>query len=445
MSQGPIFETPKVAVRDRFFNWSSERVPAARAKRGGQGRRSITWLPVHDRGAVEEFGVQGKPVRFLIGLAALFSMFALKPVARATGVSLANVAPLWGIFASWYLIAYRLLYRPALVRKAPFYALVFGNVAVGSAFALALPILGRRPDTPLWIGFSIMACVNGASETQGSLIFGSYFFVAPFLTLPFFHAMGCPTGRAAAWALVCGAASGYGYWFLARRREHWRQDRHDSEMRLAQERLAASERERDRLSRDLHDSVGTALSMVGLYASLAEHRAADPLEARRLAGTIRSSVREALNELRGVLQALPQRPARLADLVASLAAVARRAAEPTGSNLIVVVQEGGDLLLDGETRIGVVRIFHEAVHNALHHGQPLTIRASFSAADGHLTMVVNDDGEGFDPARVTAGTGIAGMRERAQELRGTLSVDSSRGAGTRLSLRLPLDSAGRTG
>jgi signal transduction histidine kinase len=442
MSGNDVSETPAVTGPDRFSDWSS---PGVRPARVRQGRRKNPWLPVHDRGAVEEFGVQGKPVRFLIGLAALFSMFAFEPVVRATGVSLANVAPLWGIFAAWYLIAHRLLYRAALVRSGPFYALVFGNVAVGSAFALALPILSRRPDTPLWIGFSIMACVNGASETEGSLLFGSYFFVAPFLTLPFFRAMGCPLGRAAAWALVCGAASDYGYWFLARRREHWRRDRHELEMRLARERLAASERERERLSRDLHDSVGTALSMVGLYASLAEHRAENPLEARRLAGTIRSSVRDALNELRGVLQALPQRPARLADLVASLEAVARRAAEPTGSNLIVAVQEGGDLLLDGQVRIGVVRIFHEAVHNALHHGQPLTVQATFSATDSHLMMVVTDDGEGFDPSDATAGTGISGMRERARELGGTVSVDSSPGTGTRLSLRLPLDPATRIG
>jgi signal transduction histidine kinase len=408
------------------------------------GRRKIPWLPVHDRGAVEEFGVQGKPVRFLIGLAILFSVFAYKPVIRATGVSLANIAPLWGIFASWYLIAYRLLYRAARTRRAAFYALVIGNVMVGSAFALALPILGRRPDTPLWIGFSIMACVNGASETQGSLVFGSYFFVAPFLTVPFFRAMGCPTVRAAAWALVCGAGSDYGYWFLARRREHWRRDRHESEMRQARDRLLASERERDRLSRDLHDSVGTALSMVALYASLAEHRAENPLESRRLALTIRSSVREALNELRGLLQALPQRPARLADLATSLETVARRAAEPTGVELVIAVQEGGDLLLDGQVRIGVVRIFHEAVHNALHHGQPLTVRAAFNVTEEQLVMVVSDDGKGFDPCQSTAGTGIAGMCERARELGGTLSVESTPGAGTMLSLRLPLGLAERT-
>jgi signal transduction histidine kinase len=403
----------------------------------------MSWLPVHDRGALGEFGVQGKPVRFLIGLAALFSIFALGPVTRATGVSLARIAPLWGIFAAWYLIGYRLLYRPALTRPLAFYGLMFGNVAVGSAFALALPILARRPDTPLWIGFSIMACVHGASETEGSLLFGTYFFVAPVLTVPFFRAMGCPTVRAAAWALVCGAASGYGYWFLARRREHWRRDRHEAAIRQAQERLAASERERDRLSRDLHDSVGTALSLVALYASLAEHHAENPLEARRLAGTIRSSVRDALNELRGLLQALPQRAARLQDLVASLSAVARRAAEPTGVNLLITVEQGGDLLLDGEARIGVVRVFQEAVHNALHHGQPLTVRVTFSASEGNVMMMVSDDGQGFDPHRDTAGTGIAGMRERARELGGTVSVESSPGVGTKLHLRLPIDPAGR--
>jgi signal transduction histidine kinase len=432
---GSVVEAPKVTGGEK----SPDGSPAPAAPTSPRPRRRpIPWLPVHDRGALQEFGVHGKPIRFLIGLAVLFSIFGFEPVARTTGVSLSNLAPLWGIFAAWYLIAYRLLFRASLTRRAPFYALVIGNVAVGSAFALALPILGRRPDTPLWVGFAIMACVHGASETEGSLILGTYFFVAPFLTLPFFQAMGHSTGRSFAWIAVCGAASGYAYWFLARRRAHWRRDRHESEMRQARERLAASERERERLSRDLHDSVGTALSMVALYASLAEHRAEHPLEARRLAGTIRSSVRDALNELRGVLQALPQRPARLADLAASLAVVARRAAEPTGTSLAIEVPTGGDRVLDGQVRIGVVRIFHEAVHNAINHGQPLTVRATFSVEDEHLVMVVNDDGHGFDLGQTTAGTGIAGMRERARELGGTVRVESKPGTGTTLSLRLPM-------
>lgn len=96
--------------------------------------------------------------------------------------------------------------------------------------------------------------------------------------------------------------------FLARRREQWRLTHHEAELREAARRLKESEHERTWLARDLHDTVGTTLSLVALYGALAQRPTEDPGYARKLAGTIRQAARHALDDLRAVISAIPQGP-----------------------------------------------------------------------------------------------------------------------------------------
>jgi signal transduction histidine kinase len=393
---------------------------------------------VQEQAAIDEFAVQGKPLRFALAVGVALSVLAWPPVARATRIPIRFVFELWVLLAAWFGVAHRLLYRRARQQARAFYTLVFGNTIVGAVVSLALPVLAGTPDTPLWAAFVAMACIIGASETSGSLTMGIFHGVAPLGTIPFFLQRGCPPERAIAVPLIIASASMFGYWYLARRRDHWRRDRHEREMAAAQNRLAESEKERRRLARDLHDTVGTALSLVGLYGSLAEHRADDAAESRRLAASIRSAASAALRELRGMIQSLPQDPAPVRELVAGLAVVARRTLEPAGVSLEVAIRPDADVIVGGKARTTLVRIFQEAVHNALFHGRPARIQVVFAVEGGRVEMVVRDNGVGFEPSAVQAGTGIAGMRERAREMGGDLAVSSTPGAGAVVHLRLPL-------
>jgi len=283
-----------------------------------------------------------------------------------------------------------------------------------------------------------MACAVGASETEASLLLGLFFPLAPLATIPLYVAQGHPLSRAAAGPLIASFASGYGYWYLARRRDHWRRDRHEREMVLAAGRLAESEREHHRLSRDLHDSVGTTLSLVALYGRLAEDRSHDADETRRLAATICDAARSGLDELRGVLHALPQSPATIEELAHGMALVAQRTAEPAGAVLSVEIRRGARTVVHGKLRSTLVRVFQEAVHNAVRHGRAAHIRALLAADDRRIQLEIADDGCGFDPSSPGAGSGLAGMRARARELGGEVTIDSASGAGARVRLALPL-------
>lgn len=405
--------------------------------------RSLSWLPTRERMTIEEFGMHGRPTRLLLSLSLVWAIFLLPPVVRTTGVTFGEVLIIWSFLAAWSTVAHWRLYRLASSEWAAFYVLVFGNVAVGAVVSLSLPILAGKPETPLWMGFAIMACINGAAEAEGSLLLGLFHAVAPLGTVPFFLARGYAPERAFASPTVAAVASAYGYWYLARRREHWRRDRHEREMELATRRLEVSEKERRRLSRDLHDTIGTSLSLVALYGSLAEHHAAsNPAETLRLAGTIRDVARGALVALRDVLQAIPQGPTPLGELAAGLEIIFRRAAEPVGTALRVEVVNGTEVIVQGSVRTAIVRVFQEAVHNAIQHGQSRNISALLAAGDDRVELMVSDDGKGFEPERARRGTGIDGMRDRARELGGDVTVESVVGGGARVRLELPLSQGG---
>jgi signal transduction histidine kinase len=407
-----------------------------------RGFRALRWLPARERASIEEFGVQGRPLRYLSGVAATLAVVTIPCVTRATGVRLGPVGFVFGLHAAWVLVANRLFYPRAHRSWAAFYALALGMIVQGAAIALSLPLLSHQPSTPLWVAFVIMACAVGASETQASLALGIFFPLAPLATTPFYLFRGYPLAQAVAGPLVASFAAGYGYWYIAGRREHWRRDRHETEMALTAARLAHSEKERLRLSRDLHDSVGTTLSLVALYGSLAEDRSNDAAETRRLAATMRDAALAGLDELRGVLLALPQSPATLAELARGMALVAQRTAEPSGAELTIEVTSGGAEVLQGTIRSALLRIFQETVHNAVHHGRAVHIQAFLAASRSRVELEVTDDGQGFDPLAPPKGSGISGIRARARELGGDVTVESMIGAGARVRLQLPLGAGG---
>ena len=86
----------------------------------------------------------------------------------------------------------------------------------------------------------------------------------------------------------------------------------------------------------------------------------------------------------------------------------------------------------------ILRIAREALHNAIHHARANTIRILFIANNDEVELRVEDDGEGFDPARSTPGHfGLVGMRERAANIGGQLNILSSPGTGCIVRLTIP--------
>lgn len=195
----------------------------------------------------------------------------------------------------------------------------------------------------------------------------------------------------------------------------------------------AASRERERLARDLHDSVIQTLYGISLGAGTAgELLGHDPVLAQQSIAWIRESAAVGLTDVRGIILRL--RPQAL-DLTVSLG---RLLESPHLRDSRITAQFGPEPAASDEVREAVYRIAQEAVQNAAKHAgaEQVTLRLFGSAGD--VILEVHDDGVGFDPTEDFRGRlGIHSMRTRAETAGGTLDITSVPGAGTVVRARLP--------
>ena len=198
----------------------------------------------------------------------------------------------------------------------------------------------------------------------------------------------------------------------------------------------AQEVERRRLARELHDETGQALTSILLgLKSLEETVQTD--ESREAAARLRELVVATLQDVRRL--AVELRPSVLDDfgLVAALENLTSSFAEQTG----ISVDFGtalGEERVPGEVETALYRIVQESLTNVVKHARAQRVSISLTRMEGSVKAVVEDDGQGFDPAGADGGYGLVGMRERLALLGGRLRIESSPGAGTTIAAEVPL-------
>ena len=209
--------------------------------------------------------------------------------------------------------------------------------------------------------------------------------------------------------------------------------------------LNAQETERARVSRDLHDDVGQALTSVLLSLRLVESSLngdqPDVNDARQRTEDARELVAEALRRARQL--AFDLRPTVLDD-VGLLPALERltQAMTARGDTVVAFATDGlrgGRLPAEVETV--VYRVVQEALTNVVRHARASTASVTVMIVEGRVRALIEDDGVGFDAAASsTRGRlGLVGMTERAELLDGTFELSSRRHVGTTVLLEVPLD------
>ncbi len=207
---------------------------------------------------------------------------------------------------------------------------------------------------------------------------------------------------------------------------------------LAEE-LAAS-RERNRLARDLHDTL--AHSLAGLVVELEAVSTLFDLdqEASRAELTkAQTLARAGLQEARQAIQDLRESPAQDIGLAPALRQLLHDFGQRTGlQTQAEFAVLGDDPSLPPETLDALYRIAQEALSNVVRHAQASRVSLRLEASNGALRLTVADDGVGFEPDQTPqAGRyGLLGMRERADMVGGALRVESQPGKGTRVSVEL---------
>lgn len=213
------------------------------------------------------------------------------------------------------------------------------------------------------------------------------------------------------------------------------------EARAAEQRLQA---ERLRIARDLHDVVGHNLSVIALHSGVAaEAVGRDDDAARGALAHVREATSGTLHELRSTVRVLrgpvgsaPGAPPDAAPT--GLAGVDALAASARAAGLAVDVEaDVPDGTLDGAIDAAAYRIVQESLTNVLRHAGARRVTVSARVDGGRLALRVDDDGRGAGSG-VVPGSGIAGMRERAVLLGGTLTTGATPDGGFRVAADLPL-------
>lgn len=200
----------------------------------------------------------------------------------------------------------------------------------------------------------------------------------------------------------------------------------------------ALEHEIRRIAHALHDEAGQLLTAVHL--ALADVAAELPRGADAQLGTVRSRLDQVERQLRRLAHEL--RPTILDDLgwLPAIEFLAQSVSKRL--NLPIEVRSSVERRFPVNVETALYRIIQEALTNAGRHARPTSIRIDIREQDDQLCCEVADDGAGFDVAGavVGGGLGLKGMRERLEAVNGRLQIDSRPGAGTRLRVRLPMDS-----
>lgn len=210
---------------------------------------------------------------------------------------------------------------------------------------------------------------------------------------------------------------------------------------LSQEALAIQERERHRLSRELHDDIGQTLTALKITLEASRKsssgRQAELLQqAVKITHLLTGSVRELARGLR---------PPQLDDL--GLLAALR--AHLDGLTQICALQFSlqADYTLprmSTDMEMACFRIVQESVNNVIRHAKARSVTISLLRKDGWLELTICDDGNGFNQSQLKNRQpnyfplGLLGMRERAASLKGSLTIDSSPGIGTTIQARFPM-------
>ena len=213
---------------------------------------------------------------------------------------------------------------------------------------------------------------------------------------------------------------------------------------LLREMISAQEEERKRIARELHDETGQALTSLLVSLRLIE-RAESMQETQEMASNMREVISLALDNVRDL--ALELRPSVLDDLglVPALANFVHGSPERLGLDVDFVTSDLNDERLPLEIETTLYRIAQEALVNIARHAEADHVTVHLKRRQGSVVLVVEDDGKGFDPQEVLASRpkdkrlGLYGMEERASLVGGRLTVESQPGAGTIISVDIPLE------
>jgi signal transduction histidine kinase len=207
---------------------------------------------------------------------------------------------------------------------------------------------------------------------------------------------------------------------------------------LAQAREAGKLDERQRMAREIHDTLAQGLT--GIVTQLQAAERADGTERRRHLANVHTLAKTSLTEARRAVDALRPESLAEAQLPEALAELVRRFAETSGAEARAETTGNVRPLLP-ELEVTLYRVAQEALANAEKHSRASRVGLTLSYSDDLVLLDIRDDGVGFTPGDLGRGNGngfgLEAMRQRVRRVAGTLEIESNPGEGTAISAQIP--------
>lgn len=216
---------------------------------------------------------------------------------------------------------------------------------------------------------------------------------------------------------------------------------------MVQAREAGVLDERQRMAREIHDTLAQGLAGILTQLQAAEQTLDEPSTLRRHVTNAMNLARESLTEARRTVHAVEPSVLAEARLPDAISDVTRRWAEVNAISAVLTTT-GDPRPMHADVEVTLLRTAQEALANVAKHAQASRVGLTLSYMEDLVTLDVRDDGVGFDPTvkrangSTNGGFGLAGMRQRVQRLAGHLEIESEPGGGTAISATVPAIPAG---
>lgn len=195
--------------------------------------------------------------------------------------------------------------------------------------------------------------------------------------------------------------------------------------------METQEQERKRIAEDLHDSLGHLLSTAKLSLQTI------PEKQKQVESSLQL-LNQASEEIRNITFNLMPRTLEEGGLIPALNELA---AKVTGAGMVKVILHVHDMekfILGKQSQFNIYRIVQEAVNNILKHADAKEINIQLIGQTDHITIMIEDDGKGFDPGRQQSGRGLKNIVTRSLWLKGNINIDSTPGRGTTITTEIPV-------
>jgi signal transduction histidine kinase len=201
------------------------------------------------------------------------------------------------------------------------------------------------------------------------------------------------------------------------------------------EREAGRLNERQRLARDIHDTLAQHFTSIIIHLAAAKHSSPESVQSE--VQQAEEAAREGLDEIRRIVWDMQPEQIEKASLIEAVEELAARWSAENSARVRMNVT-GTPRSLPSSAETALLRISQEAMHNINKHAQAKNVNITFSFMEDMFVMDIADDGLGFDPSNPSTGFGLKTMRDRAEESGGTLTIESEQGTGTAIAVSIPI-------